>query len=358
MKTKIILIVITVLINLHDVLPQSVYCRPFDLSYAIQGGKQLVETDSTILNAIAAFSPTWIENVLLNVDPLPYDTFLIQLKQITPNLGFALGKPAYVLPNDSATMITLATKYAAYTKCIRIDHFQNLVQYSTESAMLNFLTALHNLGFQHIESNPWKKAPSGNPWIYVESAQIAIDTVTWKAKTARIDSILLNSPNLTILANYENAPGQLKLTSLGAAGSIAAMSVAADSQNVSTVPYRFFPPWSKNYDAYALGTLTWIGQKLDSVDACLTTGLNEMTNDESGITIYPNPSSGEFQVAVGSGSGSEYKIEIYNVYGEKMYSTFINNHSSIINLDIPNGIYFLELKTKDGIAIKKLIIQK
>jgi len=44
-------------------------------------------------------------------------------------------------------------------------------------------------------------------------------------------------------------------------------------------------------------------------------------------------------------------IEIYNVMGEKIYST-------IINLDAPNGIYFPQLKTEQGIANKKIMINK
>ena len=52
------------------------------------------------------------------------------------------------------------------------------------------------------------------------------------------------------------------------------------------------------------------------------------------------------------------QIKIYNVYGEIVYSSVIISKSSTINLDAPNGVYFLQLKTNEGTAVKKIIIQK
>ncbi|TAL58368.1 MAG: T9SS type A sorting domain-containing protein, partial [Bacteroidetes bacterium] len=75
------------------------------------------------------------------------------------------------------------------------------------------------------------------------------------------------------------------------------------------------------------------------------------------FVIYPNPNNGEFQV-----SDIKYQvssIEIYNVFGEKVYSEkILNPKSLILNLDLPGGIYFLQMKTWEGNINKKIIIQK
>ena len=89
-----------------------------------------------------------------------------------------------------------------------------------------------------------------------------------------------------------------------------------------------------------------------TVNACL--GVPQI-NEETGFTIYPNPSNGNFILNCAVSKG---ELEIYNVMGAKIYSTLITNQSTYINIDSPNGIYFLQLKTEQGTANKKLIINK
>ncbi len=92
-----------------------------------------------------------------------------------------------------------------------------------------------------------------------------------------------------------------------------------------------------------------------------------LTNDPTGImehpnnpvvqaTVFPNPTTGIFTI---ESSENISAIEIMNLNGEKVYSEkMLNAKSEILNLDIPNGIYFLEITTEQGIAMKKIIIEK
>jgi len=277
----------------------NIYYRPFNLVYANQGGKTIPEDDSTIIDAFESFplKPTMITDVLLNEDPDGHTTFISSLKEITRNLCFALGKQNYVLPDDHSRVISLATKYAKYTRCIRIDHFQWLVEKSGDEAVRSYLVELHNLGFQHIMVNPWQDPQSGNGWPYVDATQIAVDKDTWKAKTDAIHKILAQSPSVTVIVNYENPGGQDALAALGAQASIAAMTIAADNQNSSPVPYRWMPPWSHNYDPYQLGTLSWEANKLAQIDpqtavtttATSGTGITTETTTKRTSTAAPIP---------------------------------------------------------------------
>lgn len=87
------------------------------------------------------------------------------------------------------------------------------------------------------------------------------------------------------------------------------------------------------------------------------TGINnEFVLDES-ISIYPNPSAGEINV-----QSSTFKfigLEICNVLGEKVFQTTLNSQLSALNLNIPNGMYFLKCTSdKNEIFIGKLLIEK
>lgn len=95
------------------------------------------------------------------------------------------------------------------------------------------------------------------------------------------------------------------------------------------------------------------------VEENFTTGINE-SSFNSVIQIYPNPTSGKFIIEM-ENVKSRLKngvIEIYNVLGEKVYQSEIKNPKSEINLNVPNGIYFYQIRNgQQEIKNGKLIIQ-
>jgi hypothetical protein len=91
----------------------------------------------------------------------------------------------------------------------------------------------------------------------------------------------------------------------------------------------------------------------------ITTGIESVRNNNS-ISIFPNPSSGKFTIKMnGIQSQGQYDIFIYNVLGEKVYSTIINPSTEAlsINLDAPSGIYFVQMPNNNQTANQKIIIQ-
>src|SRR3990172_4164378 len=75
------------------------------------------------------------------------------------------------------------------------------------------------------------------------------------------------------------------------------------------------------------------------------------------LSMNANASNGKFTL---SSEITKGEISVYNVEGEKVYSSTIqpSNHSTIDLSSHPNGIYFINIKTENGIANKKLIINK
>ncbi|MBI3502475.1 MAG: T9SS type A sorting domain-containing protein [Bacteroidetes bacterium] len=77
------------------------------------------------------------------------------------------------------------------------------------------------------------------------------------------------------------------------------------------------------------------------------------------FTVYPNPSNGDLRLTINEVRFINADMEIYNVFGEKMYSEKISNHKSvIINLNLATGIYFLNIKTEKESFTQKISIQK
>jgi sugar lactone lactonase YvrE len=90
-----------------------------------------------------------------------------------------------------------------------------------------------------------------------------------------------------------------------------------------------------------------------------TTSVNEITAKNNRITIYPNPTNGFFNLELsGVTNLKNNEIEIYNVFGEKVYSSNIISPLTTLNLDVPNGVYFLKLKNEQRTVTQKIIINK
>ena len=78
--------------------------------------------------------------------------------------------------------------------------------------------------------------------------------------------------------------------------------------------------------------------------------------------IYPNPSNSVFNINFKSSINQDISLKIYSLIGKRVFSenliSFKGNFSKDIDLSsYPKGLYSLEIKTKDGIFINKLILQ-
>ena len=82
----------------------------------------------------------------------------------------------------------------------------------------------------------------------------------------------------------------------------------------------------------------------------------------SGLSLYPNPTKGIVNIVFSSNYNQHLQVKMVNILGENVFVDYLKQFIGIGYLDInltdnAKGIYFLEIKTNDGIINKKLILQ-
>ncbi len=83
------------------------------------------------------------------------------------------------------------------------------------------------------------------------------------------------------------------------------------------------------------------------------TGIADIS-ESSGIKIFPNPATNEFKIKSLKLKGGVLKI--YNVLGEMVYELLISKEETTIDVSFLNeGIYFVQVKTGNGIYNRKII---
>ena len=113
-----------------------------------------------------------------------------------------------------------------------------------------------------------------------------------------------------------------------------------------------------NFDTVKTQLKTFHDAAASLVDfkGCTATTTNEITQDGSTVSVFPNPSPGMFSIHSSENINS---VEVVNLLGQKIYSTVTLSESVNLSLmDMRSGIYFLKIKNQNGIHTKKIIVQK
>jgi Secretion system C-terminal sorting domain len=117
---------------------------------------------------------------------------------------------------------------------------------------------------------------------------------------------------------------------------------------------------------FSIGTKGYIGTGGDfttfykdfwEYDPSIITGIEEATKEN--IFVYPNPSSGKFKIKNIELQMTNYKFEIYNLLGGKIYSNSKFNQPTSNEIDLsnsPKGIYFVKIYNGEKFYTEKIVI--
>lgn len=90
-----------------------------------------------------------------------------------------------------------------------------------------------------------------------------------------------------------------------------------------------------------------------------STGLEEHAQSVLPVRIYPNPSGGTIMIDLSeAGTGSE-KASVYDLAGKKLAEVQLDKRSlsASFTLDLPAGVYLLQLDTGKGVISRRLVLQ-
>jgi len=83
---------------------------------------------------------------------------------------------------------------------------------------------------------------------------------------------------------------------------------------------------------------------------------NEIVSNTHSLAIYPNPTTNNFTVDIPWSDATS--LEIYNVVGEKIFSSIINSGRSVFDTKwFLKGIYFVKIIHGGMFETHKLVVQ-
>ncbi|HTB06657.1 MAG TPA: choice-of-anchor tandem repeat GloVer-containing protein [Bacteroidia bacterium] len=78
------------------------------------------------------------------------------------------------------------------------------------------------------------------------------------------------------------------------------------------------------------------------------TGINELTSSSGAVNVYPNPNNGKFTIQ-SSVISPKSLVEVYNMFGEMIYSTKLNSANTQVDLsNNSNGVYLYRVISATG----------
>ena len=90
-----------------------------------------------------------------------------------------------------------------------------------------------------------------------------------------------------------------------------------------------------------------------------TSGVGQVANSGAVLNVYPNPSTGDLTINLLSANDEKAVVTITNIVGTKVKELTINtNKAAVLNLDQPDGIYFLTATAPSGKYSAKITITK
>jgi PKD repeat protein len=89
-------------------------------------------------------------------------------------------------------------------------------------------------------------------------------------------------------------------------------------------------------------------------------GVEELTENNDMITVYPNPNAGSFNLTIDNAK-ADVVIKVGDILGNEIPATVVNNLNGKYSVDlsaVANGVYFVQVKNGNYYATKRITVSK
>lgn len=214
-------------------------------------------------------------------------------------------------------------------------------------------------GFNYTASLPF--LPSSTSWIYNGNNEnnFYAQNISGAQQLSNGNVIYCNGPNgiFTEIDSLGN-PLWKYINPLSPTGIIT--QSATPTQNLA-FRCSFYP---SSFAGFASHTLTPFGiienSNSNSVICAQNIGISENQKDENSVRIYPSPAKQTLYIELDNNATFFSQIEIVDQLGREIYNNFELKKQNSIAIDIskyPIGLYFVSLKSSDGLLTKKVIFE-
>jgi hypothetical protein len=229
------------------------------------------------------------------------------------------------------------------------------------------LLCLHKL-----QAVTWKTVSSGN-WnagsIWqggVAPPASSSDTFIIKHAVFITSDLTFNGPALLKIDSTGGICGHYKMTVYSGAEVIKYGTLDLDTLAIPGGVVNCYQPGSVILSIY--GVLTVSGAQLNTYGCSFTVGpwfTCQFYNDagiedfdESGFSLFPNPTADKFTITSPGEILQEQPIEIFDLMGNLVLKQNISNKASIDATGLPSGIYTLRINAGKKFISRKLVVVK
>ncbi|NOZ47213.1 MAG: T9SS type A sorting domain-containing protein [Chlorobi bacterium] len=130
---------------------------------------------------------------------------------------------------------------------------------------------------------------------------------------------------------------------------IGVKTIAQNNQEIGeSINSSFFNIKNDTTAKYHLNTTILTHQEIDEISEIKT------------FSVFPNPTFGNINISSDDFFDKDLKIELVNLNGQVIFSSYFNSSKTDYNIDLPDiskGLYIIKIQCDDFIKTKKIVIE-
>ena len=92
------------------------------------------------------------------------------------------------------------------------------------------------------------------------------------------------------------------------------------------------------------------------VNCSMLSGVEDNLSNQIQFDVFPNPSSGQIIIKL-TENFSSYKLTVFNLLGELVYGEKMKEQTTILNLNLKTGLYFVLVEKNGQKATRKIVVE-